>query len=127
MASYDTVDVVDAEINVLNWFKIAELGLLPDRRTWATNILTANKNITTVTIPHDLRPGNYIVRHEIISLHAATEDTSTPPPPGTKVGSQVSNSLLNMVLVTNLAGALRLLHECRSTRKWYELFSRGSE
>jgi len=35
-------------------------------------VLTANDNVTSVTVPHDIKPGNYIVRHELITLHFAT-------------------------------------------------------
>lgn len=74
MGSYDA-DISQVNINDMEFFKISELGLLPDNVTWATKVLTANKNVTAVTIPHDIRPGDYIVRHEIITLHLATEDS----------------------------------------------------
>jgi hypothetical protein len=74
LARYDG-DVGRVNISELEFFKIKETGLLPDRVTWATNLLTANDNVTTATIPHDIRPGNYVVRHEIITLHFATEDS----------------------------------------------------
>jgi hypothetical protein len=74
MAPYDG-DISTTNVNNLEFFKIKELGLLPDNITWATNLLTANDNLTSVTIPHDINPGNYVVRHEIITLHFATEDS----------------------------------------------------
>jgi hypothetical protein len=68
-------DLSKTDINKVKFFKIAELGLLPDGVTWATNVLTANDNVTAVTIPHDIKAGDYVVRHELITLHFATEDS----------------------------------------------------
>lgn len=59
----------------LKFFKIQERGLLPDNSTWATDEMIQNNNVTWATIPHDIKPGKYVVRHEIISLHFATEDS----------------------------------------------------
>ena len=36
---------------------------------WASDTLIANNNSWTVTIPKDIAPGNYVLRHEIIALH----------------------------------------------------------
>ena len=60
----------------LEWFKIDQLGLLNDAAystggTWATDTLIANNNSWTVTIPSNIAPGNYVLRHEIIALHSA--------------------------------------------------------
>jgi lytic cellulose monooxygenase (C1-hydroxylating) len=57
----------------LNWFKIDQKGLLGGGNpgTWATDTLIANNNSWTVTIPPTLKTGNYVIRHEIIALHAA--------------------------------------------------------
>lgn len=52
------------------WFKIDEAGL--DNGKWAaTDVLLGNKGIWTVTIPASLKAGQYLIRHEIIALHAA--------------------------------------------------------
>jgi cellulase len=79
-------------VNEVEFFKISEVGLLPDNVTWATNLLTANDNVTTATIPHDVKPGNYIVRHELITLHFATEDSryldAAAKAKGAQVGAQ---------------------------------------
>jgi lytic cellulose monooxygenase (C1-hydroxylating) len=57
----------------LKWFKIDQQGLLGGGNpgTWATDTLIANNNSWTVTIPPTLKTGNYVIRHEIIALHAA--------------------------------------------------------
>jgi cellulase len=58
----------------LKWFKIDQLGLLNSDVTdgyWATDVLIANNNSWTVEIPPSIATGNYVLRHEIIALHAA--------------------------------------------------------
>ncbi|QRV97102.1 glycoside hydrolase family 61 protein [Ceratobasidium sp. AG-Ba] len=52
------------------WFKVAEQGLVNGK--WAASeLLLANKGIYTFTIPASLKAGQYLIRHEIIALHAA--------------------------------------------------------
>ncbi|KAF2159626.1 lytic polysaccharide monooxygenase [Zasmidium cellare ATCC 36951] len=62
----------------LQWFKIAEEGLIDGSTApgkWATDTLIANNNTGSLTIPSDIKPGKYVLRHEIIALHSAgTED-----------------------------------------------------
>ncbi|KAF8990714.1 glycoside hydrolase family 61 protein F [Cyathus striatus] len=53
------------------WFKVAESGKTSDGKWAATDLLTASNSIYTFTIPAKLKPGQYIIRHEIIALHAA--------------------------------------------------------
>ncbi|KAI9689311.1 MAG: hypothetical protein M1822_009961 [Bathelium mastoideum] len=60
----------------LEFFKIDGVGLTNDNPvpgTWATDELIANNNSWVVTIPKDIAPGNYVLRHEIIALHSAEE------------------------------------------------------
>ncbi|KAB5586175.1 glycoside hydrolase [Coniochaeta sp. 2T2.1] len=55
----------------LNFFKISEVGLVDAASdTWAATQLTNNNNSWLVSIPTDIAPGNYVLRHEIIALHA---------------------------------------------------------
>ncbi|KAJ9149808.1 Glycoside hydrolase, family 61 [Pleurostoma richardsiae] len=56
----------------LKFFKIQEVGLV-DAATdvWGASELTNNNNSWLVRIPTDIAPGNYVLRHEIIALHAA--------------------------------------------------------
>jgi cellulase len=58
----------------VNFFKIDEATYDPKTMTWGTDWLMKNKNIRDVTIPSDIKPGTYVVRHEIISLHNALND-----------------------------------------------------
>jgi cellulase len=57
-----------------NFFKIDEATYDPKTMTWGTDWLMKNNNTRTVTIPSDVKPGTYVVRHEIISLHNALND-----------------------------------------------------
>jgi hypothetical protein len=42
--------------------------------TWATDTLLTNNFTSTTTIPRNLKAGNYVIRHEIIALHSASND-----------------------------------------------------
>lgn len=54
------------------WFKIEETGLEPGNMTWyQQNIMDGWP--ANVTLPSNLEPGQYLIRHEIIALHLATE------------------------------------------------------
>jgi cellulase len=58
----------------LKWFKVDAVGLINLSLTngyWGTDVLIANNNSWTVVIPPTLKTGNYVLRHEIIALHAA--------------------------------------------------------
>jgi len=59
--------------STLKWFKISQGGLLSGSNpgTWVTDQMIANNNTWSVVIPKDLKSGNYVLRHEIIALHAA--------------------------------------------------------
>ncbi|KAE8448882.1 hypothetical protein EG329_008678 [Mollisiaceae sp. DMI_Dod_QoI] len=59
----------------LKWFKIDELALLDPSKQygyWSTDVMIANNNTWVVKIPPTIAPGNYVLRHEIIALHAAS-------------------------------------------------------
>ncbi|ORX96850.1 glycoside hydrolase [Clohesyomyces aquaticus] len=54
------------------WFKVAETGRSGTSNTWGATPLMKNDNAgATYTIPSCLKPGYYLVRHEIIALHAS--------------------------------------------------------
>ncbi|KAI0769358.1 glycoside hydrolase family 61 protein [Trametes elegans] len=53
------------------WFKIDEAGKTADGKWAATDILSADDSIWTITIPPKLKAGQYLIRHEIIALHGA--------------------------------------------------------
>lgn len=52
------------------WFKIAEEGLGSNGK-WAVDNLIANGGVQTITIPQCIAPGQYLLRGELIALHAA--------------------------------------------------------
>ncbi|KAI5778707.1 glycosyl hydrolase family 61-domain-containing protein [Geopyxis carbonaria] len=62
-------DCRDADPTALEFFKIFHDGLHADLTTWATDDLIANGLTHTATIPADIKPGNYLLRHEILALH----------------------------------------------------------
>ncbi|KAF2192338.1 lytic polysaccharide monooxygenase [Zopfia rhizophila CBS 207.26] len=51
------------------WFKIQQDGF--DGTTWGVDRLIANQGVQTVTIPQCIAPGQYLLRGELIALHAA--------------------------------------------------------
>jgi cellulase len=56
----------------LKWSKISQAGL--SNGAWPTDPLPTNNFTATVTIPSKLKAGNYVLRHEIIALHSASND-----------------------------------------------------
>ncbi|KAJ4362809.1 glycoside hydrolase 61 [Neurospora sp. IMI 360204] len=52
----------------LEFFKIDGAGY--DNGVWASDTLIKDGNSWLVQIPEDLKPGNYVLRHEIIALHS---------------------------------------------------------
>ncbi|KAK5661086.1 hypothetical protein OQA88_10976 [Cercophora sp. LCS_1] len=53
------------------WFKVKEGGRTGTSNTWAATSLMSSPATYTYTIPSCLKKGYYLVRHEIIALHAA--------------------------------------------------------
>ncbi|KAL1952703.1 hypothetical protein VTO42DRAFT_4425 [Malbranchea cinnamomea] len=66
-------DCSSASAGSLNFVKIAEKGLISGSNPgfWAADELIQNGNSWEVTIPANLAPGKYVLRHEIIALHSA--------------------------------------------------------
>lgn len=58
------------------WFKIYQDGF--DGGLWATTKLIANNLEVTVTIPAELKPGQYLLRHELVALHDITQPQFYP-------------------------------------------------
>lgn len=63
------------------WFKIDQAGLIsgniPDG-VWGQAQMINNNNSWTTTIPSALAPGNYLIRHELISIHTSNEPQFYP-------------------------------------------------
>ncbi|KAL6712374.1 hypothetical protein ACN47E_000251 [Coniothyrium glycines] len=51
------------------WFKIAQDDF--DGTKWGVDRLIANQGVQTITIPKCIAPGQYLLRGELIALHAA--------------------------------------------------------
>ncbi|KAK3669401.1 hypothetical protein LTR78_010706 [Recurvomyces mirabilis] len=75
----------------LKWFE-AEVGALQDDSSppgqWSTDKLIANNFTAPFTVPAGLAAGNYVLRHEIIGLHAA----------GSSNGAQSYPMCINLVV-----------------------------
>ncbi|KAM7198416.1 glycoside hydrolase [Naviculisporaceae sp. PSN 640] len=88
-------ECTNANAGSLSFTKIDAQGY--NNGVWATDRITAPNNFTTtVRIPPRLRPGNYVLRHEIIALHAAGNDNGAQAYPqclNVKVGGSGSVSL----------------------------------
>ncbi|KXJ85854.1 glycoside hydrolase, partial [Microdochium bolleyi] len=74
----------------LGWTKISQAGYISGSNpgNWATDTLIASNFSSTVKIPSRLKAGNYVLRHEIIGLHAAGSDN----------GAQAYPQCLNLVV-----------------------------
>ncbi|KAF2420971.1 glycoside hydrolase, partial [Tothia fuscella] len=88
MAPYEG-DLSEVNVNKLQFFKIHEGGLYPDQQfgkmdtvPWsvkpnlATDKMIWDNGVWNATIPWDNKPGNYIVRHELVALHFATTNSN---------------------------------------------------
>lgn len=69
MASCGTAGCTSFNSSGARWFKIAQAGLQSDG-TWAQAALLTGA-AATVTLPSNIAPGEYLIRHEIIALHTA--------------------------------------------------------
>ncbi|KAF2673860.1 hypothetical protein BT63DRAFT_476317 [Microthyrium microscopicum] len=56
----------------LEFFKIDQSGYDQQTHTWATDLLIKQNNTWSLTIPSDIKPGKYVVRHELIALQFAS-------------------------------------------------------
>ncbi|KAK5662223.1 hypothetical protein OQA88_8128 [Cercophora sp. LCS_1] len=74
MAPYEG-DVSKVNVNELEFFKFAE-DTIDEQGVWGTVRLMDKTNGTwTATVPADIKPGNYVVRQEMIALHFAVGTT----------------------------------------------------
>jgi cellulase len=69
-------DCSTVDKTALKFAKIDQVGLHngPAPGNWAVNDLVNNNNSWVVTVPSSLKAGAYVLRHEIVSLHAARSD-----------------------------------------------------
>ncbi|CUS09842.1 unnamed protein product [Tuber aestivum] len=71
LAKCPGTDCTTADPTTLDWFKIDHAGLNPDG-TWASDTMIADNKTWTVTIPSDIASGPYLLRHELLALHSAS-------------------------------------------------------
>ncbi|KAI0688486.1 glycosyl hydrolase family 61-domain-containing protein [Cerioporus squamosus] len=69
MASCGSAGCKSFDHSQAEWFKIEEDGLRSDG-TWAMQDLYEGKS-ATVTLPPNIKAGEYLIRHELIALHTA--------------------------------------------------------
>ncbi|KAI0762086.1 glycoside hydrolase [Trametes elegans] len=65
----------------LSWFKINEVGLISGTVAdgkWGQGELVDNNSSWTVTIPSSLAPGEYFIRHELLSIHTSNQPQFYP-------------------------------------------------
>ncbi|KAJ4482072.1 glycoside hydrolase family 61 protein [Lentinula aciculospora] len=77
MTSCGSSDCTQYNSSSSKWFKIAEIGIVTNATSnnspvWAQQSVM-NGAFMNVTLPSTLSSGNYLIRHEIIALHLATD------------------------------------------------------
>ncbi|KAL1739392.1 glycosyl hydrolase family 61-domain-containing protein, partial [Schizophyllum fasciatum] len=65
-------DPTNLDATGLSWFKIHEAGYDAASNTWAVDTLIKNKGKVSFEIPACIEDGFYLLRHEIIALHGAS-------------------------------------------------------
>lgn len=68
----------DNNANGPGWFRIMSDGYDNSTQKWCTEKMNPNNGHLAATIPKDLAPGYYLMRPELLALHAAAK---TPPDP----------------------------------------------
>ncbi|CAI7662851.1 unnamed protein product [Penicillium glandicola] len=103
-------DCSTVDKTTLEFFKIEEDGLIDGTTppgTWASDDLIAAGSRWTVRIPSTIAAGNYVMRHEIIALHSASQTNGAQNYPQcfnlqvTGGGSDVPDGTLGVELYTN--------------------------
>lgn len=84
LASCGDADCADVDVNELDWFKIWEAGILEGTLVegmWYQKQFQrwdGGPGLWPVTIPESIKPGNYIIRHEILSIHVGKKPQFYP-------------------------------------------------
>ncbi|KAL8960655.1 MAG: hypothetical protein Q9193_002678 [Seirophora villosa] len=101
-------ECTSADKTKLKFNKIDELGLISwesQPGKWATDKLIAAGNKWTVTVPKNVAPGNYVLRHEMIALHASEKPDGAQNYPqcvNLKVTGSGTDKLASGTLATEL-------------------------
>ncbi|KAJ7038370.1 glycoside hydrolase family 61 protein [Mycena alexandri] len=75
MTSCGATDCSTFNSSNAQWFKIAQVGRIPgdSQGTWFQARLLDDGAVANVTLPSNIAPGAYLIRHEIIALHLADQ------------------------------------------------------
>ncbi|KAK7753070.1 hypothetical protein SLS62_005020 [Diatrype stigma] len=91
----------DADVNQLDFFKIWEAGLLDgtlEEGMWYQKQFQnwdGTPDLWPVTIPSTIKPGLYVIRHEIMSIHVANSITTSKSPVCTSKRLTLDSQILN--------------------------------
>jgi hypothetical protein len=99
MAPYEG-DISKVDVNQLKFFKIHEVGEYPNG-SWSTDKMISDSGAWNTTVPWDIKPGKYIVRHELIALLFATKHSNYSRIPGSIVAPQSYVSCYNVEVTGN--------------------------
>ncbi|SPO04776.1 related to endoglucanase IV precursor [Cephalotrichum gorgonifer] len=106
LAPCGTAGCSTAQKEKLEWFKISEVGIVTpgvgDSGVWGADLLIANSFKWQVQIPEGLAAGEYVLRHEIISLHELGAPQHYPQCVNVKVTSDGGDSVPSGILATEL-------------------------
>ena len=69
MASCGSTTCDKFDSTTAKWFKIQEIGLDSSSPSGWVQAYLMNGTPANITLPSNLAPGNYLLRHEIIALH----------------------------------------------------------
>ncbi|KAJ1795513.1 hypothetical protein LPJ59_004300, partial [Coemansia sp. RSA 2399] len=64
------------------WFKIFEEGYNSTTKLWCVDKIRANHGMLDITLPSDIKAGDYLLRTEVIALQEAFADDATTPAHG---------------------------------------------
>lgn len=70
-------DCSKADSTQLKFFKIDAVGLVDGSKqpgVWGSDVMFQNNKTWTVQVPASIAPGQYVLRHETIALHAAGQE-----------------------------------------------------
>lgn len=77
LASCPGDDCSKADPAQLKFFKIDAVGLVDGSKqpgVWGSDDMVSNNKSWTVQVPASIAPGQYVLRHELIALHAASQE-----------------------------------------------------
>ncbi|KAJ7075927.1 glycoside hydrolase family 61 protein [Mycena belliarum] len=74
LASCGSTDCTTFNSSAAKWFKIAQVGRDSNGNWFQNRIFSADGVVANVTLPKNIKPGAYLIRHEIIALHLATTE-----------------------------------------------------